>query len=150
MLPKRIERYIWRTLLVVPLVGVLIAVKGLLTGAPTNPALVGALTGLDWQQLRMQEPGVAQLVSALKRHESLALLGWAFWLAWTNIHVDRFSSRWVWYGWWSVPMLIVGFILAGAGVGGKLRWMLLAVTVFTIAGLLLCRRWLLGTENRST
>lgn len=147
MVATRIERYIWRSLLVVPLVGLLVAVKGLITGAPGNPALVGALTGLNWEQLRTQQPGVAQLISVLKRHESVALLGWAFWLAWTNIHGDRFQSSWVWYGWWTVPLLCTGFILTGAGVGGGLRGILVGVTVLTIAGLLVARRWLLAPRN---
>jgi hypothetical protein len=139
MIATRIERCAWRSLLVVPLVGLLVAVKGLITGAPGNPALVGALTGLDWEQLRTQQPGVAQLVSVLKRHESVALLGWAFWLAWTNIHGDRFRSSWVWYGWWTVPILCAGFIFTGAGVGGGLRGVLLGVAGMTVVGLLLAR-----------
>ncbi len=150
MLPTGIERYVWRALLLVPLAGALIAVEGLLTGAPTNPALVGVLTGVDWHELQSREPGVAQLVSVLKRHESLALFGWAFWLAWTNIHVDTSSARWVWFGWWTVPLLLVGFILAGAGVGGTLRVLLLGLATLTVVALLLCRRWLFSENVRST
>lgn len=86
----------------------------------------------------------------LQRHESLALLGWAFWLAWTNIHVDSSSARWVWFGWWTVPLLTVGFMIAGAGVGGALRGVLLGMAVMTIAGLWFCRRWLLRANNPST
>lgn len=42
MIPTRIERYVCRSLLVVPLAGALIAVKSLVSGPPTNPALVSA------------------------------------------------------------------------------------------------------------
>ena len=127
--------YAWRSLLVVPVVGAVVAIKGLSTGAPGNPALVEALTGLDWEQLRAQQPGVAHLVSVLKRHESVALLGWAFWLVWTNIHGSRIPRRWVWYGWWTVPVLTTAFMLTGARVGGGLGPVLIGVTILTVLGL---------------
>ena len=132
--------YAWRSLLVVPVVGVVLAIEGLITGAPGNPALVEALTGLEWEQLRAQQPGLAHLVSVLKRHESVALLGWAFWLGWTNIHGSRTPRRWVWYGWWTVPMLTTAFMLTGAGVGGGLRSVLIGVTLFTVLALVVSWR----------
>ncbi len=135
MIAGRGAVYAWRALLLVPVVGAIVAVRGLVTGAPGNPALVDALTGLGWAQFRAQEPGVAQLVGVVKRHESLAMLGWAFWLAWTNVHT-RFANRWVWYGWWTVPVLTTAFMLTGAGVGGGLRIVLVSVTLLTVLGLL--------------
>ena len=99
MIALRTQRYVWRSLLVVPLIGFVMGVKGLITGQPGNPALVGALTGMDWDQLRSDQPGVARLITVLVRHESVALLGWAFWLAWSNLAGDRFAKRWAWYGW---------------------------------------------------
>ena len=83
MTPTRSQQYTWTFLLVVPAAGLAVGVKGLITGAPGNPALISALTGLEWEQLRSQQPGVARLVSVLVRHESIALLGWGFWLTWS-------------------------------------------------------------------
>ncbi|MGH7671791.1 MAG: hypothetical protein ACREMC_02740 [Gemmatimonadales bacterium] len=150
MIPMRGAVYVWRSLLFVPVVGALTAVTGLITGAPGNPALVDALTGLEWEQFRAELPGVAVLVSVVKRHESLALLGWAFWLAWANIQGTRSQSRWVWYGWWTVPVLTTGFMLTGAGVGGGMRPVLIAVTVLTVLGLVASRQVFATSEDRST
>jgi len=74
MIASRSERSAWRSLLLVPVIGLLVAVRGLITGAPGNPALVGALTGLDWEQLRAQQPGMAQLVSVVN-----ATNRWRYW-----------------------------------------------------------------------
>lgn len=149
MIGMRGASYAWRSLLLVPVVGALVAVKGLITGAPGNPALVGVLTGLEWEQLHAQQPGLALLVSVVKRHESLALLGWAFWLALTNIHGTRLQSRWVWYGWWTVPVLTTAFMLTGAGMGGGMRSVLIGVTGLTVLGLVASRRLFHGTGGQS-
>ena len=149
MTATRSALYAWRSLLVVPAVGALIAIKGLLTGAPGNPALVEALTGLGWEQFRAQQPGLAQLVSVLKRHESVAMLGWAFWLAWTNIQGSRSHSRWVWYGWWTVPVITTAFMLTGAGVANLLTAVLIGVTVLTVVGLVASWRWFRTSTDAS-
>ena len=149
MTATRSALYAWRSLLVVPVVGALVAIRGLITGAPGNPVLVAALTGLNWEQFRAQQPSLAQLVSVLMRHESVAMLGWAFWLAWTNIHGGRSQSRWVWYGWWTVPVLTTGIMLTGAGVGGVLRAVLIGVTVLSVVGLVASWRWFRTSAGQS-
>jgi len=83
-----------------------------------------------------------------ERHESLALLGWAFWLAWTNIQGERLRTRWVWYGWWTAPLLTTGFVLTGAGVGGGLKTILLSVSILTVLALVVSRRlFFLATQG---
>jgi hypothetical protein len=144
---ERIERYAWSALLIVPTVGLVIGVRGLVSGAPGNPALVDALTGLDWEALRTREPGVARLVAVLERHQSLALLAWAFWLALTNIQGYRSRSSWIWWGWWSVPVFTIGFGLAGARVGGGFGLVRLALTALAVVALLVSRRWFLSSGS---
>ena len=136
---RRREQYGWAVLIVVAFVPLVFGVKGLITGAPGNPAVVPELTGLEWEPLRTQQPGVGRLVTLLARHEAIALLGWGFWLAWTSIHGCRSGERWLWYGWWSVPLLITGFVLTGEGAGGALGPMLLGVAALSVVGLLLSR-----------
>ncbi|MGH2618529.1 MAG: hypothetical protein ACRDJC_25135 [Thermomicrobiales bacterium] len=137
---SRREQYGWVILVVVALVPLMFGVKGLITGAPGNPAVVGELTGLEWEQLRTEQPGVGRLVTLLARHEAIALLGWGFWLAWTSIHGYRSGERWVWYGWWTVPLLIISFKLTGEGAGEALGLILLGVAALSIVGLILSRR----------
>jgi hypothetical protein len=124
---------------VVALVPLAFGVKGLVTGAPGNPAVVAELTGREWEQLRTEQPGVGRLVILLARHEAIALLGWGLWLAWTSFRGYRCGDRWLWYGWWTVPLLIVGIVVTGEGAGGALRSMLLGLAALSVAGLLLSR-----------
>lgn len=139
MRKRRREQYGWALLVVVALVPLAFGVKGLITGAPGNPAVVAELTGLEWERLRTEQPGVGRLVVLLARHEAIALLGWAVWLALTSIHGYRSGDRWLWYGWWTVPFLILGIVLTGAGAGGALRLMLLGLAALSVVGLILSR-----------
>ena len=136
---RRRQHYGWAVLLLVALVPLLFGVKGLVTGAPGNPAVVAELTGLEWEQLRSEQPGVGRLVGLLARHEAIALLGWGLWLAWSSIRGYRSGDRWLWYGWWPVPLLIVGIVVTGEGTGGTLRPMLLGLAALSLVGLLLSR-----------
>ena len=135
----RREQYGWAVLIVVGLVPLVFGVKGLMTGTPGNPAVVAELTGMEWERLRTEQPGVGRLVTLLARHEAIALLGWGLWLVWTSIHGYRFGERWLWYGWWSVPLLITSFVLTDEGAGGALRPLLLGVAALSVVGLLLSR-----------
>ena len=135
---RRGQQYGWAVLGVVALVPLVFGVKGLVTGAPGRPAVVAELTGVEWEQLRTEQPGVGRLVIVLARHEAIALLGWGLWLAWTSIHGCRFGDRWLWYGWWTVPLLIVGIVVTGEG-SGALRPMLLGLAALSVVGLLLSR-----------
>jgi hypothetical protein len=135
----RRERFGWAVLALVALVALAFGVKGLVTGAPGRPAVVAELTGLEWEQLRTEQPGVGRLVTLLARHEAIALLGWGVWLALTSLHGFRADGRWVWYGWWTVPLLILGIVLTGEGAGGALRPMLLGLAALSVVGLLLAR-----------
>ena len=136
---RRRQQYGWAVLGAVALVPLLFGVKGLVTGAPGNPAVVAELTGLEWEQLRTEQPGVGRLVILLARHEAIALLGWGLWLAWTSIRGYRSGDRWLWYAWWTVPLLIVGIVVTGEGTGGALSPMLMGLAALSVAGLLLSR-----------
>jgi hypothetical protein len=124
----------------VAIVPLAFGVKGLLTGAPGNPAVVERLTHIEWRDLRTLQPGVGRLVALLARHEAVALLGWGFWLAWTGIHGYRTGHRWIWYGWWTTPALILAFVATGEGVGGALQPALLILALAAVVGLILSRR----------
>jgi hypothetical protein len=134
-------------LLLVATVALAFGTRILITGAPGNPAVVRALTGLEWEQLGTEQPGVARLVGVLARHEGLALLGWGFWLAWGTWQGRRSGGRWVWQGWWTAPLLTVGFALTGAGAGGALRPILLGTTGLAVLGLVLSRRSFLASGS---
>ncbi|HJR15694.1 MAG TPA: hypothetical protein VJ808_02485, partial [Gemmatimonadales bacterium] len=76
MMLRRRQQYGWAVLGVVALAPLVFGVKGVVTGAPGDPAVVAELTGLTWEQLRTEQAGVSRLVILLARHEAIALLGW--------------------------------------------------------------------------
>lgn len=136
---SRAARYAWNSLLLVALIPLALGFKGLMSGMPLNPAVIQAVTGADWGQLQLEQPGVARLVKLLVRHESLVLLAWGFWLVWSVIHAPRTAGKWAWTGWWTVPILTVGVMLTSSGRGGPFRLMMMAVTMFSVVALLLSR-----------
>lgn len=69
---RRREQYGWSVLIVVALVPLVFGVKGLITGAPGNPAVVAELTGMEWELLRTGQPGVSVVGLLLSRPRSLA------------------------------------------------------------------------------
>jgi hypothetical protein len=136
---RRRQQYGWAVLGVVALAPLAFGVKGVVTGAPGDPAVVAELTGLEWEQLRTEQAGVSRLVILLARHEAIALLGWGLWLALTSIRGYRCGDRWLWYGWWTVPLLIVGIEVTGEGAGGALTPLLLGLAALSVLGLFLAR-----------
>jgi hypothetical protein len=139
MRTTRRERLGWLILLVIALVPLAFGVRILVTGAPGNPAVVAHLTGQAWEDLRRQQPGIGRLVTLLARHEGIALLGWGIWLALSSIRGHRTRNRWMWYGWWPTPLLIVGIVMTGAGASGALRMALLGVAGLAVVGIALAR-----------
>lgn len=137
---ERRRRVGWATLVLVAFVPLGFGVKGLLTGLPGNPAVIERFTGLDWEQLRDQQPGVSRLVGLLARHEAIAFLGWGIWLVSAGVAGYRTGQRWLWYAWWTVPALILAIVATGEGVGGALRPALVTLALLALAGLILSRR----------
>ncbi len=134
----RRERAGWLALVVVALVPLAFAVRILVTGLPGNPAVVQRLTGLSWDQIQAQQPGVGRLITLLSRHEAVALLGWGWMLLWTALSGYRTGSRWLWIGWWAVPVLIVALMVTGRAGGGTLRPVFLGIGLLSVVGLVLC------------
>lgn len=144
-----IARFAWRSLLLVALLPIALGVRGLVGAQPLNPSLLQAVSGLGWEDLAARQPGLAHLVRILVRHESLALLGWGWWLLLACFAGPR-SGRWTWYGWWSVPILELGFRLTGARAGGPMPRILLAAAAFTVIALLVSRSAFFGSHTAST
>lgn len=119
--------------MLVALVTLALGLRLVVTGAPGNPALVEKLIGHE------VEPGVRRLIAVLARHEGLAVLGWGIWLAWSSVRGFRSGERSVWYGWWTVPAVILGIRFTGADAGGILPSLLLGLAFLTVVALLLCR-----------
>ncbi len=126
-------------LVLVGLVALAFGVKGLVTGAPGNVAVVRRLTGLEWDSLRARDPGMGRLVTLLARHEALVLLGWGAWLVTSAVHGYRGGERWPWTVWWTVPMVVVGIVATGAGAGGALSSLFLGLAALSVVALLLAR-----------
>jgi hypothetical protein len=83
---------------------------------------------------------MSRLVGLLARHEAVAFLGWGAWLLASGIAGYRNGQRWLWYCWWTVPILILAIVATGEGVGGALRPALLLLALLAVLGLILARR----------
>ncbi len=136
---SRRESYGWMMLGLVALVPLAFGIKGLISAAPGNLAVVPRLTGLNWDQLRSAQPGVGRLVSLLSRHEAIALLAWGIWLAVSGVRGYRTGDRWVWQVWWTTPMLILAVVLSGVGAPGPMRPLFLLLLLLSLVGLILAR-----------
>lgn len=140
MIREHRHRVGWAILVLVAVVPLAFGVKGLLTGLPGNPAVIKRLTGVDWAQLQAEQLGVSRLVGLLARHEAVAFLGWGTWLLISAFAGYRTGQRWLWYAWWTMPVLILAIVATGEGVGGALRPALVTLALLTVLGLILARR----------
>ena len=115
------ERYAWIPLLVVILLMGLNGLTDLVAGGSEfqtgETIFMHSVTGISWNELRSQSPGVANLVDVLLRMAGVAEIM----IALLNIMICltgfRRGERWAWFALWLIPLwfLVINlFILSVA------------------------------------
>ena len=149
-LERGYQKYAWLLLFGLGILGLIFAMWDMFSGFTDDPQSVRALTGRTWGELVAENPGVAKLVLQWVRAAGIGALGFSILAMAMAVTGYRTGERWTWYALWSVPTVIVGFIVNNLSVGGSLWPIFIVFLVVALAGLLLPIRKFFPRSARRT
>ena len=99
-----IERHSWKVLLIISSIIGLFGLGDIIQGMKADPAIAESITGIDWEELQVSSPEMANLIDLQVRAGGAQLLIMSILSSVVCLAGFRHGQKWAWYALWVFPI----------------------------------------------